>query len=61
MVVQASGVRRLLKEEQHRERDALMSVEQIGRQALAEMRRLLGVLRHARGARPALVPQPGLE
>ncbi len=61
MVVQASGVRRLLKEEQHRERDALLSVEQIGRQALTEMRRMLGVMRTADGELPSLAPQPGLQ
>jgi signal transduction histidine kinase len=62
MVVQTSGVRRLLKDEQHRERDALLSVEQIGRQALTEMRRMLGVMR-ASGDQPApaLAPQPGLQ
>jgi signal transduction histidine kinase len=61
MVVQASGVRRLLKEEQHREREALMSVEQIGRQALTEMRRMLGVMRTGEEQPPALAPQPGLQ
>ena len=62
MVVQASGVRRLLKEEQHRERDALMSVEQIGRQALTEMRRMLGVMRNGEEQpAAALTPQPGLQ
>ena len=62
MVVQASGVRRLLKEEQHRERDALMSVEQIGRQALTEMRRMLGVMRTGEEQpTAALTPQPGLQ
>jgi signal transduction histidine kinase len=61
MVVQASGVRRLLKEEQHREREALMSVEQIGRQALTEMRRMLGVMRTGEEEPPALAPQPGLQ
>ncbi len=60
MVVQASGVRRLLREEQHRERDALLSVEQIGRQALTEMRRMLGVMRTAEEL-PSLAPQPGLQ
>jgi len=62
MVVQTSGVRRLLHEDQTREREALMSVEQIGRQALSEMRRMLGVMRT--GEEPsaaALAPQPGLE
>src|SRR2546423_4695143 len=61
MVVQASGVRRLLKDEQHREREALLSVEQIGRQALTEMRRMLGVMRSGEESMPALAPQPGLQ
>ena len=61
MVVQTSGVRRLLKEEQHRERDALLSVEQIGRQALTEMRRMLGVMRSGEEVPAALAPQPGLQ
>src|SRR6185437_5367934 len=61
MVVQSSGVRRLLKEEQHREREALLSVEQIGRQALTEMRRMLGVMRTGEEAPAALAPQPGLQ
>lgn len=62
MVVQASGVRRLLRDEQRREREALLSVEQIGRQALTEMRRMLGVMRSGEEAPPAaLAPQPGLE
>src|SRR4051795_11118510 len=60
MVVQTSGVRRLLKDEQHREREALLSVEQIGRQALTEMRRMLGVMRSGEET-PALAPQPGLQ
>ena len=59
MTVQASGVRRLLKPEQEREREALLVVEQTGREALAEMRRLVGVLRRPEEA-PALAPQPSL-
>jgi signal transduction histidine kinase len=61
MVVQASGVRRLLKDEQDREREALLSVEQIGRQALTEMRRMLGVMREGENLPAALAPQPGLQ
>ena len=61
MVVQASGVRRLLHADQEREREALMSVEQIGRQALTEMRRMLGVMRTGTEQPPALAPQPGLQ
>jgi signal transduction histidine kinase len=45
MGVQAGAVRRLLRPEQEEEREALLSVEKSGRQALAEMRRLLGILR----------------
>ena len=60
MTVQASGVRRLLKPEQEREREALLIVEQAGREALAEMRRLVGVLRRPEEA-PALAPQPSLQ
>jgi signal transduction histidine kinase len=62
MVVQASGVRRLLRDDQAREREALLSVEQIGRQALSEMRRMLGVMRTGEEQPPAaLAPQPGLD
>jgi signal transduction histidine kinase len=60
MTVQASGVRRLLRPEQEREREALLIVEQTGREALAEMRRLVGVLRRPEEA-PARAPQPSLE
>jgi signal transduction histidine kinase len=60
MTVQASGVRRLLKPDQQRERDALLIVERTGREALAEMRRMVGVLRRPEEA-PALAPQPSLE
>jgi signal transduction histidine kinase len=59
MTVQASAVRRLLTPDQEREREALMTVEETGRQALAEMRRLLGIMR-TDAERPALAPQPGI-
>jgi signal transduction histidine kinase len=60
MTVQASGVRRLLRPEQEREREALLIVEQTGREALAEMRRLVDVLRRPEES-PALAPQPSLQ
>jgi signal transduction histidine kinase len=60
MTVQASAVRRLLHPDQERERDALLIVEQTGREALAEMRRMVGVLRRPEEA-PARAPQPSLE
>jgi signal transduction histidine kinase len=60
MTVQAAAARRLLLPEQERERQALLVVEQTGREALAEMRRLVGVLRRPEEA-PALAPQPSLD
>jgi signal transduction histidine kinase len=60
MTVQASAVRRLLRPEQEREREALLIVERTGREALAEMRRMVGVLRRPEEG-PALAPQPSLE
>jgi signal transduction histidine kinase len=45
MGVQAGAVRRLLAPEQAREREALLAVERIGRDAVEEMHRLLGFLR----------------
>ncbi len=60
MVVQAGGARRLLRVEPERARESILNVEQTGREALAEMRRLLGLLRKDDDPR-ALTPQPGLD
>ena len=60
MVVQASGVRYSLTDDQARQREALRSVEQIGRDALAEMRRMLGVMPRGVEETAELTPQPGL-
>ena len=49
----------LLRADQEREREALLIVERTGREALAEMRRMVGVLRRPEEA-PALAPQPSL-
>jgi signal transduction histidine kinase len=59
MTVQAGAVRRLLTPEQERERQALETVEETGRQALAEMRRLVGLLREQH-EEVELAPQPGM-
>jgi signal transduction histidine kinase len=59
MTVQAGAVRRLLKPEQDKERKALETVEATGREALTEMRRLVGLLRE-QGAMPEFSPQPGM-
>src|SRR5436305_12113877 len=45
MGVQAGAVRSVLREDQQRERDALLRVERTGREAVGEMRRLIGLLR----------------
>jgi signal transduction histidine kinase len=60
MTVQASAVRRLLRPDQEKQLEALLVVEQTGREALAEMRRMVGVLRRPEES-PALAPQPSLE
>jgi signal transduction histidine kinase len=60
MTVQASAVRRLMRSDQAKERAALETVEATGREALAEMRRMVGVLRSPNGA-PDLTPPPTLE
>jgi signal transduction histidine kinase len=65
MVVQADGAAYALDSSPERAREALAAISATGRQALAEMRSLLGVLRSA--ADPAargeadLAPQPGIE
>jgi signal transduction histidine kinase len=60
MVIQAGAERHSLPEEQAQTRETLGSIEQAGRQALADARRLLGMLRRD-GEREVLEPQPGLE
>jgi signal transduction histidine kinase len=60
MTVQASAVRRRLTPDQVVEREALETVEGVGREALAEMRRMVGVLRQE-GDRADLEPPPGLD
>jgi signal transduction histidine kinase len=59
MTMQAGAVRRLLLPEQVRERDSLQSVEQTGRDAMSEMRRLVGMLKDEEAA-AEYFPQPGL-
>jgi signal transduction histidine kinase len=59
MVLHVGAVRHGLPEPQTDDREALRGVEQTGRTALAEMRRLLGAMRHEDGELE-LAPQPGL-
>ena len=59
MTVQAGAVRRLLHPDQDRERLALETIEATGREALTEMRRLVGMLRDD-SVRPDFAPQPSM-
>ena len=59
MVVQAGGVRGLLRPAQVEEREALAVIESTGRQAMTELRRMLGTLRTAADG-DALAPAPAL-
>ena len=60
MTVQAGAARMLLPGDPQRAVEPLLAVEETGHQALAEMRRLLGILREVDG-QPVLAPQPGLK
>jgi signal transduction histidine kinase len=60
MVLQVGAVRHELPDTLKEDRDALGRVEQAGRTALAEMRRLLGAMRRD-GDDVELGPQPGLD
>ena len=59
MTVQAGAARRILDRDPEAVRDALTTIEQMGRTALGEMRRVVGVLRtEAEPVRGELSPQP---
>jgi signal transduction histidine kinase len=59
MVVQAGGARLLLRREPERARASIVDIERTGREALADLRRLLGMLRKDDDP-TSLCPQPGL-
>jgi signal transduction histidine kinase len=58
MVIQSGGARLVMDEEPDRAEQSLRNVERAGREALLELRRLLGIL--GDGDPHALAPQPGL-
>jgi signal transduction histidine kinase len=60
MVLHVGAVRRRLPDALTEDRQALQGVEQAGRTALAEMRRLLAAMR-TEGEKVELAPQPGLD
>ena len=59
MVVQAGAAEEMLRHDPARAYQPVLSIQQTGREALAEMSRLLGVLRE-HGPDSGLTPQPGL-
>ncbi|MGO8994418.1 MAG: sensor histidine kinase [Polyangiaceae bacterium] len=59
MVIQAEAAELLLEADAVAADRAMAAVEQSGRDALADMRRMLGVLRHTEALAP-LTPQPGI-
>ncbi|MFG2001349.1 sensor histidine kinase [Spirillospora sp. NPDC048911] len=63
MTVQAGAARRILDRDPGSAREAMSTIEEVGRTALSEMRRIVGVLRTDRDPERAggeLAPQPGL-
>ncbi|MQY08673.1 sensor histidine kinase [Actinomadura macrotermitis] len=63
MTVQAGAARRVIDRNPDGAREAMSTIEEVGRTALSEMRRIVGVLRTDRDAEQAgreLAPQPGL-
>jgi signal transduction histidine kinase len=60
MVVEAGAARQVLTSSPEEARDALLAVEASGREAMTELRNMLGVLRDSE-AGPDLAPQPGLK
>ncbi|MBV9715756.1 MAG: two-component sensor histidine kinase [Solirubrobacterales bacterium] len=59
MVVQAQALA-ATGEQMPEQREALRRVADLGREAMAEMHRMLGVLRVQNGSAPELEPQPGV-
>ena len=60
MVIQAEAARSILGQDLVEADQALDAIQSTGRQALGEMRRILGVLRH-QGDHSELVPRPGVD
>lgn len=62
MVVQAGGARRMISRDPQRAEQAMYAVEDLGREAMDELRRLLTVLRSASGeSAPDAQDAPGLD
>jgi signal transduction histidine kinase len=60
MLIQTGAARQVLRTSPDRAEESLLTVEATGREAMAELRRLLGVLNDD-GEAPGLAPQPGVD
>jgi signal transduction histidine kinase len=60
MVVQAAAADDVFDAHPHRAREALRSIEATGREAMTELRRLIGGVRGPEAEAQAMAPQPGL-
>jgi signal transduction histidine kinase len=60
IAVQSGSLRRRLRNERPQEAEELRAIEETARQALGDMRRMLGLLRTDEDG-PTLAPQPGLD
>ncbi|MDX6429519.1 MAG: hypothetical protein QOE54_1885 [Streptosporangiaceae bacterium] len=64
MTVQAGAARRIMDKDPGTAREAMVTIEDVGRTTLDEMRRIVGVLRTERDTAavgPELSPQPGVQ
>ncbi|GAA2730922.1 sensor histidine kinase [Actinocorallia aurantiaca] len=64
MTVQAGAARRIMERDPASAREAIETIEQVGRTTLSEMRRIVGVLRTERdlaASAAELTPQPGTQ
>jgi signal transduction histidine kinase len=60
MVVQAAAAEQVIQSQPNRAKDALGSIQSTGREAIDELRRLVGILRESDES-PELAPQPGID
>ena len=60
MVIQAGAARQVVSTDPDRATESLLAIEATGREAMTELRRIVGVLADA-GDAPDLAPQPGVE
>lgn len=60
MVIQAAAARDVFDHDPARAPEALGAIEETGRRAMVELRRLLGAVRSDDGERAVFAPQPGL-